>query len=105
MAFVSLEQCPIWKTPLNGTPFQSSALSVLFNSPRAGGAFSYFADLQKALRKKGVVIPTTYNDPGMNGNFVSGEGKVDIYGIDSYTGVGFLSVASVTQTDTTDLGR
>lgn len=51
------------------------------------GKAGYFADLQKALRKKGVVIPTTYNDPGMNGNFVSGEGKVDIYGIDSYTGV------------------
>ncbi|KIO27852.1 glycoside hydrolase family 35 protein [Tulasnella calospora MUT 4182] len=50
------------------------------------GKAGYFDDLQKALRKKGVVIPTTYNDPGMNGNFVSGEGKVDIYGIDSYTG-------------------
>lgn len=50
------------------------------------GKAGYFDDLEKALRKKGVVIPTTYNDPGMNGNFVSGEGKVDIYGIDSYPG-------------------
>ncbi|KAG8982974.1 hypothetical protein FRB90_006403, partial [Tulasnella sp. 427] len=50
------------------------------------GKAGYFADLEKTLRNKGVVVPTTYNDPGMNGNFVSGEGKVDIYGIDSYPG-------------------
>lgn len=54
------------------------------------GKAGYFDDLEKALRKKGVVIPTTYNDPGMNGNFVSGEGKVDIYGIDSYPGVRWI---------------
>lgn len=54
------------------------------------GKAGYFDDLEKTLRKKGVVVPTTYNDPGMNGNFVSGEGKVDIYGIDSYPGVGWI---------------
>ncbi|QRW00634.1 glycoside hydrolase family 35 protein [Ceratobasidium sp. AG-Ba] len=49
------------------------------------GKAGMMADLQKAFRKYGVVVPTTFNDPGMNGNYINGLGKVDLYGVDSYS--------------------
>ncbi|CAE6498012.1 unnamed protein product [Rhizoctonia solani] len=48
------------------------------------GKAGMMADLQAAVRKYGVVVPTTFNDAGMNNNYVSGLGKVDLYGLDSY---------------------
>lgn len=44
-AFVSLDKCPIWKTGLADVAHQSP-YDILFNSPRAGGQFRYFVDLQ-----------------------------------------------------------
>lgn len=44
----------------------------------------YFAELEAAYREGGVVVPLTYNDPGMGRNFINGTGAVDIYGLDSY---------------------
>ncbi|KAF8744275.1 Beta-galactosidase, domain 3, partial [Rhizoctonia solani] len=48
------------------------------------GKAGMMADLQAAVRKYGVVVPTTFNDAGMDRNYVSGLGKVDLYGLDSY---------------------
>jgi nucleoside 2-deoxyribosyltransferase len=45
MAFVSLNECPIWKIPISEVPHQSPH-DILFDSPRAGGKFRYFIDLQ-----------------------------------------------------------
>ncbi|KAI0352572.1 hypothetical protein OH77DRAFT_1428259 [Trametes cingulata] len=44
----------------------------------------YFANLEKQYRDGGIVVPLTYNDPGMGRNFINGTGAVDIYGLDSY---------------------
>ncbi|GJJ09054.1 hypothetical protein Clacol_003276 [Clathrus columnatus] len=44
----------------------------------------YFAQLEAAYRDGGVVVPLTYNDPGMGLNFINGTGAVDVYGLDSY---------------------
>ncbi|CAE7054863.1 unnamed protein product [Rhizoctonia solani] len=48
------------------------------------GKAGMMADLQAAVRKYGVVVPTTFNDAGMNYNYATGLGKVDLYGLDSY---------------------
>lgn len=45
MPFVSPDRCPIWGTALADVSHQSP-YDVLFDSPRAGGKFRYFADLQ-----------------------------------------------------------
>ncbi|ELU44899.1 glycoside hydrolase family 35 protein [Rhizoctonia solani AG-1 IA] len=39
------------------------------------GKAGMMADLQAAVRKYGVVVPTTFNDAGMDRNYVSGLGK------------------------------
>ncbi|TCD66865.1 hypothetical protein EIP91_000819 [Steccherinum ochraceum] len=44
----------------------------------------YFAELEAAFQKGGIVVPLTYNDPGEGRNFINGTGAVDIYGLDSY---------------------
>ncbi|KAK7019437.1 hypothetical protein VNI00_018047 [Paramarasmius palmivorus] len=46
----------------------------------------YFAELEAAYRdpNSGIVVPLTYNDPGMGRNFINGTGAVDLYGLDSY---------------------
>ncbi|CDO72277.1 Glycoside Hydrolase Family 35 protein [Trametes cinnabarina] len=44
----------------------------------------YFANLEKQYRDGGLLVPLTYNDPGMGRNFINGTGAVDIYGLDSY---------------------
>ncbi|KAG8926693.1 hypothetical protein FRC02_008727 [Tulasnella sp. 418] len=54
-------------------------------SPGNPGKMGYFEDLQKVLREEGVVIPTTYNDPGQMKSYAQGQGKVDLYGLDSYS--------------------
>ncbi|CAE6527422.1 unnamed protein product [Rhizoctonia solani] len=48
------------------------------------GKAGMMVDLQAAVRKYGVVVPTTFNDAGMNYNYATGLGKVDLYGLDSY---------------------
>lgn len=48
------------------------------------GNSEYFAELQKVYRNSGILVPLTYNDPGMGGNFINGTGAVDLYGLDSY---------------------
>ncbi|GJJ10923.1 hypothetical protein Clacol_005152 [Clathrus columnatus] len=40
----------------------------------------YFVELEAAYRHGGVVVPLTYNDPGMGSNFINGTGAVDLYG-------------------------
>lgn len=45
MAFVPLDRCPIWRTPIADVP-HTSPFAILFDSPRAGGKFLYFIDLQ-----------------------------------------------------------
>ncbi|KAG8737536.1 hypothetical protein FRC10_008085 [Ceratobasidium sp. 414] len=49
------------------------------------GKAGMMADLEAAFRKYGVVVPTTFNDPSMGANYVTGLGKVDLYGLDSYS--------------------
>ncbi|TDL23133.1 glycoside hydrolase family 35 protein [Rickenella mellea] len=44
----------------------------------------YFQQLEEVYRKGDIVVPLTYNDPGMRRNFVNGTGSVDIYGFDEY---------------------
>ncbi|KAI0079138.1 hypothetical protein K474DRAFT_1592617 [Panus rudis PR-1116 ss-1] len=44
----------------------------------------YFVQLEELYRKKGIVIPFTYNDPGQHENFINGTGAVDLYGSDAY---------------------
>ncbi|KAF9522175.1 glycoside hydrolase family 35 protein [Crepidotus variabilis] len=50
----------------------------------AGGP--YFEDLKAVYRNKssGIVLPLTYNDPGMGRSFINGTGAVDLYGFDAY---------------------
>ncbi|KAF7978647.1 hypothetical protein HWV62_45156 [Athelia sp. TMB] len=45
---------------------------------------AYFAELEAAYIKGGIVVPFTYNDPGEGQSFVNGTGAVDIYGFDAY---------------------
>ncbi|KAG9119999.1 hypothetical protein FRC07_004686, partial [Ceratobasidium sp. 392] len=49
------------------------------------GKAGMMADLEATFRKYGVVVPTTFNDASMGANYVSGLGKVDLYGLDSYS--------------------
>ncbi|KAH9919188.1 glycoside hydrolase superfamily [Epithele typhae] len=44
----------------------------------------YFAGLENQYRAGGIVVPLTYNDPGMHAGFINGTGAVDIYGLDAY---------------------
>ncbi|KAF8238073.1 glycoside hydrolase family 35 protein [Tricholoma matsutake] len=44
----------------------------------------YFAELEDAYHNSNIVVPLTYNDPGMLMNFINGTGAVDLYGFDSY---------------------
>ncbi|TBU22169.1 glycoside hydrolase superfamily [Dichomitus squalens] len=44
----------------------------------------YFAQLENQYREGGIVVPLTYNDPGMRSGFINGTGHVDIYGLDAY---------------------
>lgn len=44
----------------------------------------YFVELEAAYRQGGIVVPLTYNDPGMGSNFINGTGAVDLYGLDEY---------------------
>ncbi|XP_006462927.1 hypothetical protein AGABI2DRAFT_152299 [Agaricus bisporus var. bisporus H97] len=44
----------------------------------------YFVDLEDAYHNSDIVVPLTYNDPGMGRNFINGTGAVDLYGLDSY---------------------
>ncbi|KAM5536288.1 hypothetical protein V8D89_010065 [Ganoderma adspersum] len=44
----------------------------------------YFQQLEDQYHEGGIVIPLTYNDPGMRSGFVNGTGHVNIYGLDAY---------------------
>ncbi|KAK7062550.1 hypothetical protein VNI00_000038 [Paramarasmius palmivorus] len=46
----------------------------------------YFEDLKAVYRNEsnGIVLPLTYNDPGMGRSFINGTGAVDLYGFDAY---------------------
>ncbi|ESK83683.1 glycoside hydrolase family 35 protein [Moniliophthora roreri MCA 2997] len=46
----------------------------------------YFEDLKAVYRNEsnGIVVPLTYNDPGMGRSFINGTGAVDLYGFDAY---------------------
>ncbi|KAM5541258.1 hypothetical protein V8D89_005187 [Ganoderma adspersum] len=44
----------------------------------------YFQQLEDQYHEGGIVIPLTYNDPGMRSGFINGTGHVDIYGLDAY---------------------
>ncbi|KAI8454681.1 glycoside hydrolase superfamily [Phakopsora pachyrhizi] len=48
------------------------------------GKDGYMQDLSDMLRENGIIAPLTFNDAGMELNFVRGQGSVDIYGLDSY---------------------
>ncbi|KAA1121604.1 hypothetical protein PGTUg99_033375 [Puccinia graminis f. sp. tritici] len=48
------------------------------------GKDQYMQDLADALADKGIVVPLTVNDAGMDRNYATGRGSVDIYGFDSY---------------------
>ncbi|OAV99770.1 hypothetical protein PTTG_00467 [Puccinia triticina 1-1 BBBD Race 1] len=48
------------------------------------GKDQYMQDLADALVDKGIVVPLTVNDAGMDKNYATGMGAVDIYGFDSY---------------------
>ncbi|KAI7964969.1 hypothetical protein MJO29_003067 [Puccinia striiformis f. sp. tritici] len=48
------------------------------------GKDQYMQDLADALLDKGIVVPLTVNDAGMDRNFATGMGAMDIYGFDSY---------------------
>ncbi|KNZ61955.1 hypothetical protein VP01_132g8 [Puccinia sorghi] len=48
------------------------------------GKDQYMQDLAEALIDRGIVVPLTVNDAGMESNFVTGTGAGDIYGFDSY---------------------
>ncbi|KAF7978635.1 hypothetical protein HWV62_45132 [Athelia sp. TMB] len=63
---------PVIAVQIDNEYFQSATTSA------------YFADLEAAFIKGGIVVPLTYNDPGEGKNFVNGTGAVDIYGLDSY---------------------
>ncbi|EJU05035.1 glycoside hydrolase family 35 protein [Dacryopinax primogenitus] len=54
------------------------------DSPGWPGKAEYFEQLEALYRSEGIVVPLTYNDPGMGDNFAHGPGSVDIYGLDSY---------------------
>ena len=45
---------------------------------------AYFQALEDALRRAGIVVPLTYNDPSTREGFINGTGAVDIYGLDAY---------------------
>ncbi|KIJ38578.1 glycoside hydrolase family 35 protein [Sphaerobolus stellatus SS14] len=51
------------------------------SSPTAN---EYFAQLEDFYRANNIVVPFTYNDPGMGENFINGTGAVDLYGMDAY---------------------
>ncbi|EEB90965.1 hypothetical protein MPER_10755, partial [Moniliophthora perniciosa FA553] len=46
----------------------------------------YFVYLKAVYRNEsnGIVVPLTYNDPGMGRSFINGTGAVDLYGFDAY---------------------
>ncbi|KAH9815868.1 family 35 glycoside hydrolase [Melampsora americana] len=48
------------------------------------GKDGYMRDLVQSLKENGIYVPLTFNDAGMDENFVRGTGSVDIYGFDSY---------------------
>ncbi|KZP00442.1 glycoside hydrolase family 35 protein [Calocera viscosa TUFC12733] len=54
------------------------------DSPGWPGKAEYFVQLEDLYRAEGIVVPLTYNDPGMGDNFATGIGAVDLYGLDSY---------------------
>ncbi|KAL1744295.1 glycoside hydrolase superfamily [Schizophyllum fasciatum] len=49
-----------------------------YNGP---GQNEYILELQNVYREEGIVIPTTFNDPGMYKNLVT---ETNVYGIDAY---------------------
>ncbi|KLO05165.1 glycoside hydrolase family 35 protein [Schizopora paradoxa] len=48
------------------------------------GRPEYFEELENTLRAAGIVVPTTYNDPGELESFINGTGSVNLYGVDAY---------------------
>jgi hypothetical protein len=48
------------------------------------GKAEMMRDIERELRDGGIVVPLTFNDAYRGGNFVTGLGAVDLYGLDSY---------------------
>ncbi|KAJ7596268.1 glycoside hydrolase family 35 protein [Mycena floridula] len=54
--------------------------------PSHAGYFQQLIDVYRAPRagKPDIVVPLTYNDPGLRKSFINGTGAVDLYGSDAY---------------------
>ncbi|PLW22907.1 hypothetical protein PCASD_12028 [Puccinia coronata f. sp. avenae] len=63
---------------------ENEYLTDAHSSGQPSGKDQYMHDLAEALTAKGIVVPLTVNDAGMDKNYATGLGAVDIYGFDSY---------------------
>ncbi|KAF8915220.1 beta-galactosidase, domain 2-domain-containing protein [Mucidula mucida] len=68
-----------------GGPVIAVQIDNEYNQTFDGGVGGeYYDDLEDIYRDSDIVVPWTYNNAGMVGNFINGTGAVDLYGVDDY---------------------